>query len=202
MEQDMTQAQFKALIGQTLFRPREAARVLISMRLPGHWLWTALALMAVLNAIVYSVSLTVAGPGDPNAPMMMPAAFHAPVLFALLLFLALVLTVLSLFWVGRKFGGRAAIEDILVLITWLQVLRLMLQVGVTILVLAMPALAMIVIMVASIWGIYILVGFVAEAHGFVSSLGALGVICLALLVMAIGLTIVFSILGVAVMEGA
>lgn len=197
----MTQAQFKALIVQTLFRPRDAAGVLIAMRLPGQILWLALGLMAVLNAIVYSVSLQVTGTADPTEAMM-PQVFHAPLVFALFLFMALALTVLSLFWVGRKLGGAARIEDVLVVITWLQVLRLILQLGVAVLVLAAPALAALVIIVSAFWGIYILVGFVGTAHGFASSLTAFLVIALAFIVMAVGLTIVFGVTGIAGMGEA
>lgn len=197
----MTQAQFKALIVQTLFRPRDAAGALIAMRLPGQWLWMALGLMAVLNAIVYSVSLQVTGPGDPTEAMM-PHAFQAPVVFALFLFAALVLTVLSLFWVGKKLGGRARIEDVLVLITWLQVLRLILQLGVAALVLVVPAIAALVIVVSSFWGVYILVGFVGAAHGFANAFKALLVIILAFLLMAVGLTFFFGVTGIAVMGDA
>ena len=51
----MTQAGFKALLVQTLFAPRSAAEGLIALNLPQRWLWMALALMSVLNSIVYSV---------------------------------------------------------------------------------------------------------------------------------------------------
>lgn len=197
----MTQAQFKALIVQTLFHPREAASVLMAVRLPGQWLWMALGLMAVLNAIVYTVSLQMTGPGDPTQAMM-PQAFQAPVVFALFLFLALALTVLSLFWVGKKLGGGARIEDVLVLITWLQVLRLILQLGVAVLVLIVPTLAALVIVVSSFWGVYILVGFVGTAHGFTGSFKSLAVIVLAFLLMAVGLTILFGFTGIAVMGEA
>lgn len=197
----MTQGQFKALIVQTLFRPRDAARVLIAMRLPGQFLWMALGLMAVLNAIVYSVSLQGFGTADPTEAMM-PQAFHAPVVFALFLFVVLVLTVLSLFWVGGKFGGTARIEDVLVVITWLQVLRLILQLGVAVLVLAAPSLAALVIILSTFWGIYILVGVVGTAHGFASSFMAFLVIVLAFFVMAVGLTIFFAATGIATMGEA
>lgn len=197
----MTKAQFNALIVQTLFRPREAAEVLMAMRLPGQGLWMALGLMAVLNAIVYTVSVQLTGPGDPTEAVM-PQAFQAPVVFALFLFIALVLTVLSLVWVGRKLGGRASIEDLLVLITWLQVLRLLLQLGVAVLVLVAPALAALVIIVSSFWGIYILVGFVAAAHGFAGSFKAFAAVVLAFIVMAVGLTIFFGFTGIAMMGEA
>ena len=71
MGRGMTQAEFKALLLETLFRPREAARALIGFGLPQQILWMALVLMSVLNAIVYSVSLRLAPPMDPTAPTLM-----------------------------------------------------------------------------------------------------------------------------------
>ncbi len=197
----MTRTQFKALIVQTLFQPREVAGVLIGMRLPRQWLWMALVLMSVLNAIVYSVSLQITTPGDPTAPALMPPAFHSPLLFAMFLFAALAITVLALSWIGQGLGGRAEMDDILVLISWLQVLRLMLQVAVAVLVLVAPVLGAVVIFVASLWGIYILVGFVDAAHRFDNMFKAGGVILLSLIAMAVGLTVVLSVLGVAVTGG-
>ncbi|MGR3545811.1 MAG: YIP1 family protein, partial [Roseovarius sp.] len=137
----MTQAEFKALLLETLFRPREAARGLIAFGLPQKILWMALALMSVLNAIVYSISLRLAPPMDPSTPTLMPPAFHSPLLFTLFLFGALAITVYALFWVGGMLGGKAAVQDVLVLICWLQVLRLILQVAVAVLVLALPTVA-------------------------------------------------------------
>ncbi|SEM16444.1 Yip1 domain-containing protein [Roseovarius azorensis] len=198
----MTRTRFNALILQTLFQPREAAGVLIGMDLPRQWLWMALALMSVLNAIVYSLSLQMTASGDPTATALMPPAFHAPLLFAIFLFGALAITVLTLTWIGQRLGGRAEMDDILVLIGWLQVLRLILQVVVVVLVLVVPVLGAMVIFVGSLWGIYILVGFVDAAHRFDNMFKAVGVILLSLIAMAVALSIVLSVLGVAVVGGA
>lgn len=198
----MTQAQFKALLMETLFRPRDAARVLIGFDLPQQSLWMALALMSVLNSIVYSVTLRLSPPTDPTTVAMMPPAFHSPLLFTLFLFGALSITVFALFWVGRMLGGTARLGDILVLICWLQVLRLILQVAVAVLVLALPAVAVLLIFLSAVWGIYILVGFVDFAHHFESMLKSAGVIVLSIVAMAVGLSILLSFIGVAAMGGA
>ncbi|MFU8776776.1 MAG: Yip1 family protein [Roseovarius sp.] len=198
----MTQADFKALLLETLFRPREAARVLIGLGLPQQALWMALVLMSVLNAIVYSVSLRMAPPMDPATATLMPPAFHAPMLFAVFLFGALAITVYALFWVGRMLGGTAQLAEVLVLICWLQVLRLMLQVAVAVLVLALPTVAVLVIFISSIWGIYILTGFVDAAHRYDNILKSFGIIVLSIIAMAVGLSILLSLIGVAALGGA
>ncbi|KJS42106.1 MAG: hypothetical protein VR71_15675 [Roseovarius sp. BRH_c41] len=202
MEQGMTQAQFKALLIETLFRPRDAARALMGFGLPQKILWMALVLMSVLNAIVYSVSLRLSPPTDPTAVTIMPPAFHSPLLFTLFLFGALAITVFALFWVGRSLGGKARMEDVLVLICWLQVLRLILQMAVAVLVLTVPSAAVLLIFLSSIWGIYILIGFVDTAHRYDNMLKSAGVIVLSIAAMAVGLTILLSFIGVAAMGGA
>ncbi|WP_417727614.1 Yip1 family protein [Roseovarius sp.] len=198
----MTQARFKALLMETLFRPRDAARVLIGFGFPQQSLWMALALMSVLNSIVYSVSLRLSPPTDPAAMMLMPPAFHSPLLFTVFLFGALAITVFALFWVGRMLGGQAQMSDVLVLICWLQVLRLILQVAVAISALAFPMVAVLLIFLSSIWGIYILIGFVDSAHRFDNMFKSAGVIVLSIVAMAVGLSILLSLIGVAAMGGA
>lgn len=197
----MTGDHFRELVRQTLFQPQEAARALIQMRLPRQGLWMALGLMSILNSIVYSLSLQFSPPTDPSAALM-PPAFHSPVLFALFLFGALAITVIALYYVGLGLNGTAeSMDDVLVLITWLQVLRLLVQVGVLVLALAAPVLAALAVMVAAIWGAYILVGFVDAAHRFGSMFKAAGVILLSLVAMAMGLSALLSLVGVAVMRG-
>lgn len=198
----MTQAGFKALLVQTLIAPRRAAEGLIALNLPQRWLWMALALMSVLNSIVYSVSLRLTPTSDPMATAMMPPAFHSPVLFTMFLFGALAITVLALYWIGKGLGGQGRMDDVLVLICWLQVLRLILQVVVAVLVIVAPELGALVIFTASLWGIYILIGFVDAAHRFGNMFKAAGVIVLAMVAMVVGLSILLSIIGVAVMGGA
>lgn len=198
----MTQAGFKALLVQTLFAPRNAAGVLIALNLPQRWLWMALALMSVLNSIVYSVTLHLTPTSDPMAIAMMPPAFHSPVLFTMFLFGALAITVLTLYWIGQGFGGKGRLDDMLVLICWLQVLRLILQLVVAVLVIVAPVLGAMVIFIASLWGIYILIGFVDAAHRFDNMFKAAGVIVLAMVAMAVGLSMLLSMIGVAAMGGA
>jgi len=201
MEQRMIPDHFKNLLRQTLFQPHEAARALIEMRLPVQWLWMALALMSILNSIVYSLSLQLSPPSDPSAALM-PPAFHSPILFALFLFGALAITVIALYYVGQGLGGApASMDDILVLLTWLQVLRLLVQLGVLVLALVAPVLGALVVMVAAVWGIYILICFVDAAHRFGNMFKAAGVIVLSLVAMAIGLSALLSLVGVAVMGG-
>jgi hypothetical protein len=200
MEPNMTRDDAIDLLRQTLFQPREAALRLMDMRLPSDFLWMGLALMAILNSIVYSLSMQLSPTPDGSAGMM-PQAFQGPILFATLLFGALALTVIALYYVGQGLGGAAALSDILVLMTWLQVLRLLVQGGVLILALGVPGLAALVMLAAAIWEVYILISFIDAAHRFDNRLKAAGVMVLVFVAMAIGLSTLLSLVGMVSMRG-
>lgn len=197
----MTRSDVQGLVIETILAPGDAARRILQIDLPRQWLWMALALMCILNAIVYSLSLHLVPP-NAAAMAMIPPAFQSPVLFAVFLFGALVITVFILCWIGQIMGGKAELGDILVLITWLQVLRLILQAAVLILTLVSPGLSGLVVLVASLWGIYIVAAFLNVAHGFDNLFKAFGVMIGAMLAIAVGLSVAFTLLGVAIMGGA
>jgi hypothetical protein len=196
MGQAMTGADFWSLVRLTLFQPREAAERILALRLPLGVAWMGLALMAVLNTLVYSLSIQLSPPSDPMAMGMVGPAFHAPLLFALLLFGALAMTALVLGAVGRWLGGQGGMAELVPLLTWMQVLRLVVQLGVVVLALAMPVLAALAVMVAALWGVYILLGFVAEAHGFEGLGRAAGVVVMSILGLAVGLSVLLSLVGI------
>lgn len=197
----MNGADFWALVRQSLFEPRLAATRLLALRVPAEAAWLGLALMAVLNTLVYTLSIRMSPPSDPMAMDMMGQALHMPVLFALMLFGALALTVLALTHVGRFIGGQGGVGDVLTLLTWMQVLRLLVQLGVVLLALVAPLFGALVVLVAAIWGIAILLAFVDVAHGFGSLFRAAGAVVASILVLAVALSVLFSLLGVSMIEG-
>jgi len=201
MERVMTSEAFWSLVRQTLFEPRDAARRILSAGLPAREGWLALALMAVLNTLVYSLSIRLSPPSDPAMLDMMGPAFHAPLIFAATLFAGLALAALAFTHAGRALGGTATLGDMLVLLTWMQALRLIVQVGLVVLALAMPALAGVVVIVAAFWGLYILLAFMAEAHGYDSLWRAAGALVIAFVGLVFGLSLLFSLVGVRITGG-
>ncbi|WP_255010661.1 Yip1 family protein [Roseovarius sp. M141] len=190
------------LFVQTLFSPRAAADRIMALSLPREWLWMALALMSVLNGIVYSVSLSMGPQSDPQTVQMIPPAFQSPALFTMFLFGALIVTVMALTWVGRSLGGAAQIPQVLALIVWMQVLRLGVQLALLVLMLALPLGGLALVMIASVWGLIILVAFIDRAHGFDNIFKSIVVLVLAVLAMVVGLSVILSVLAAAVMGGA
>ncbi|MEB8389347.1 Yip1 family protein [Rhodobacteraceae bacterium KMM 6894] len=198
----MTVEFLRDLVRQSLFDPRGAASRIMALNLPRDWLWQALALMSIFNAIIYTLSVAASGPMGPEAEMIIPTAFQSPFMMTLFLIGALVITVLTLTWIGQAMGGRGQIRDILALVVWLQVMRLLVQAVLLISVLVFPALGVIVAMVASIWGIAILVCFIDRAHGFDNLLKAAAALILCVVSMVLGLSAILGVLMAAVMGGA
>jgi len=184
------------LLRQTLRAPGAAADRIVALKLPRDWLWTALVLMGVLNGIVYSL-FALSGPGpDPEASAIIPPLLQQPAVFSIFLVGALAITVMTLTWVGQAMGGKARTSDMLALIGWLQVLRLIVQLALLVLMLALPLAGVILVVVASVWGLVLLVVFVDRAHGFENAFKAAGVIILGFIGMLVGLSTVMATLVV------
>ncbi|MAU54105.1 MAG: YIP1 family protein [Roseovarius sp.] len=195
MGQAMTGTEFWSLARQTLFEPRLAAARILGMGLPLSAAWMGLALMAVLNTLVYTLSLQLGPPADPAAMSMTGPARDMPLLFSVMLFGGLALTALALAHVGRFLGGQGGLAEIVPLLAWMQALRLLVQLGVVVLALAAPVLAALVVLVAAVWGVVILLVFVDEAHGLGGLFRAAGVVVVSILALAVGLSLVIGLIG-------
>lgn len=196
----MTLPSFRDLVIETIRTPAAAAGRLLSLNLPREALWMVMALMCVLNAIVYFVSVGI-NPPSPDMQMMIPPPLQSPVLLTLFLFGALVISVFVLQWIGQMLGGTAQTGDILVLMAWLQVMRFLFQCTVLVVSLVSIGLGSLVVLAGSIWAIYIMAAFIDRANGFDSLLKALGVMLLALAAVALGLSLILAVIGAAIMGG-
>ncbi|QIE44253.1 YIP1 family protein [Pseudohalocynthiibacter aestuariivivens] len=197
----MNRDYFVDLTKETLFAPRNAASRILELNLPSQSLWMILVLMTVLNAIAYSASLYLSPPADPATMAMVPPIFRSPLLFSMALGGALVLTVFALTWIGQSMGGSGRLVDILALMTWLQVLRFALQLVVAVLMLVAPFLGGILVLVASVWGLVILVVFIDSAHGFANLFKATGVLITTVFAIVVGLSVILGVIGAAVFAG-
>ncbi|MFY9209909.1 MAG: YIP1 family protein [Aestuariivita sp.] len=170
--------------------PAEAARLLISLRIDRKTLWTGLFLVAVLNTLLNGLN-TLLVPG----PSPFPGLFDVPAVYFFFISGGLVLTVITLYWVGRSFGGQASMEDVIVVVVWLQFLRVLVQAAALLLLLTIPMLSIILVFAAALVGLWILVHFVDQAHQFQSPVKAAGVLIAAFVGMVVGLSILLSLIG-------
>ncbi|MBV7393655.1 YIP1 family protein [Mameliella sediminis] len=185
----MTLDGFLRLAAQSVTNPREVAALLLSIRPNREALWTAFALVVVLNALLFSASILV----DPSS---VPPFLSSPVAFLVMQGGALAASILALTWVGRMFGGRAKVEEIALLLIWMQGLRVLVQAATLLLVPVSLSLAGLLTMVATGLGVWIAVNFIDEAHGLGGLLRALAVLVLGMLAMAFAVSILLTLAGV------
>lgn len=186
----MTRAIWSEMILLSVRDPAEAARRLIAMQLPREVLWTGVALAAVINTLLFSLS----GLLMPGPAMVMPL-FQSPFIYLGMVAAGLVLMVAMLYWAGRILGGRGTLGDVLVVVLWLQVLRILVQVATLVLSLTIPMLAMLLVLAATVLGIYILLHFVDQAHRLNSLPRAGGVLILSFVLMAVALSVLLTLFG-------
>lgn len=186
----MNFAHWRDLAVLSVRNPAQAARDLMAMGLPRDTLWTALALVAVLNTILFSLSRVIA-PG----PSPFPAILNSPIVYFLLVVVGLVLTIYALFWVGRGLGGKGSLDDVMVLVIWLQVLRVVVQAATMVLLLTIPILSALLVLASAIIGMYMLVHFINQAHRLESNGRSIGVLIAAMVAIVLGLSLILSLIG-------
>jgi len=188
----MTGAAFFPLVQDTLRSPRNAAEQIIGWQLSRDVLWTALALVAVLNTFVIVLLIQVAQPDMP-----MPSYFSAPLALYVLLAGILVVYVHAIYWAGLAIGGQGALGDVLALVVWLQVLRAIAQVGVLVLTVLVPQLALILSLVIAVWGLWVLLSFITTALNLPTLGHAIAVLIIGAVGLVVGLGFLLSLIGLA-----
>ena len=179
------------LVVLSLRDPRKAAEQIIGWHLSREALWTALALAAAVNTLIFSVSVVL----QPSAAM--PAFFTSPLAMFVLLAGVLVVTTHGLYWTGRSLGGTGDFGDMLSLVVFLQVLRIMAQIVIFVVMFVAPGLSLILSLATGIIGVWILVNFIAAAHRFSSMGRAIGTLLIAMAAIVLGLSFLLSIVGIA-----
>jgi len=174
----------------SITEPRAVAERLMALRLGHEAILLAFGVVVVLNAVFFAATLMIAPMDGPLQP-----ALSNPVIFMLLLGGSLGVAAIALTWTGRAMGGEARLEDMGLLLIWLQGLRVVLQAASMILITVSSLLAAVVAMAGSVIGVWILVNFVSAAHGFDSLAKATLVLVLGLIGMALGLTVFLSLIG-------
>jgi hypothetical protein len=182
---------FFRLALNTVTAPRDVARLLLATQLPNQVLWLAFSLVIVLNTLMFSLSLYSTPGNDLIGPVL-----GSPVVFGAMLAASVAGLVVAVTLCGRPFGGRATFQQIGILVIWLQALRVVLQGVVVLLGPVSLFLSGLVISAASVLGIWIFVNFIDVAHEVGSLLKAGMILLLAVVGMMLGLSVIFSLLGV------
>lgn len=186
----MTRDDWRDLVKTSIIDPALAARTLLAARLPQNALWIGLSLVAVMNTLVFVLTNTLV-PG----PSPLPGAFDTPIVYLVIVFGGLTATVYALFIAGRFLGGKGSFADVMAIVVWMQALRLLVQIAALVLLLIMPLLSALLIFAAALYGLFIMLHFVNQAHQLDSLGRAAGVIIASAFGIAVGLTLLLTLLG-------
>lgn len=184
------QAEFVPLAQTTLRDPRAAAQRIMAWRFERDVLWTALALVAILNTGLVLLVLQIAQPVMP-----IPGYFSSPLTLFVLLAGLLVVYVHAMYWSGLSIGGQGALNDILALVIWFQVLRAMAQIALLVLGLALPGLGSLFSIVVAVWGFWIFLNFITAAMHLPSVGHAIIVIVIAAVGLILGMGVLVALIG-------
>lgn len=181
---------FPELALLTLRDPRAAAEVILDWNISREALWTAIALVSVIVTILSTLS---------NLAFPVPAPLNAVVGNPLMYFMVaaggFVATVYAVYWTGVMLGGRGAVEDLMLLILWLQALRAAAQVAVLIALLVAPVLASFLVLFVAVATLWIFVQFISIGLHLESVLRALVVLVISAVALVAGLSFLLSLIG-------
>ncbi|ASM72374.1 MULTISPECIES: YIP1 family protein [Roseobacteraceae] len=178
------------LAALSLRTPRAAAAVLINWQLPRSVIWTALVLVSCCNAILAGLSEVLF-----PSPIEMPAIVMNPLMLFILLAGGLIVSCHALLWGGKIIGGQGKLEDIAVVLTWLQALRAVAQAIVLVLAFVSPALAGMFAMAVMFIGLWVMANFVAQALLFNSAWKAFGLMVGLMMAFMFAIVIVLMVTG-------
>ena len=176
---------------QTVLAPRDVARLLLDARWGREALLTAFALVVALNTLVYAAMAAIL----PQTSATDQVIALSPLAFMVFLGGSVALAAIAITWVGRTTGGSARLEDVGLLLIWLQGLRFVMQVALILLGLVLPGAGVLLVVAVAIAGLWILVNFIDVAHGFDSLGKAAFVLFISLLGAVVGLSILLSLVG-------
>ena len=193
----MNTAALKPLFLLTLRDPREAAGMIVAMRLPSQALWLALSLVSVLTSIIFSALLHAAPMPQDEIGQLLESSpgYNSPLIFAMLQWGRAVLSIFVLYWVGKAFGGLGELVDVLAVMTWLQVVTFVLVGVLFVLGVVLPMLSSLGMLVVFGWWLWAVVCFLDVAHRFESGVKAFFVLLFSIFGVLIGLSLFLGVIG-------
>ncbi len=182
---------------QTLRDPRGTSQQIMAWQIERNTVYMALGAVCALTALLVGTMTAIGPPTDPEVIDAFPvlALLERPLALFLLTAGGLVVMVHALFWAGRAMGGEGELAELLVLLTWLQALRVAAQVVVIVLSLAVPVLGGLVALVVMIAAFWLMLHFISAALRFDSLLRAFGLLVAVSAGMLLGLMLIVTLFG-------
>ena len=185
-------------VGRSLSEPAEIAGEIVAMKWDRGTLWTALALVTVLNVLLLALLQMISPVPD---ALEQQGIILSPFTYTLLVGAFLVLFVITIQGFGRMLGGQGSFDATLTLMVWFQVISLSLETVQFVLVLVSPLLGGLFGMVSLGILLWCIMNFIDVLHGFQNKGKALAVLVMALIGTAMGAGVILAIAGVQVPGG-
>ena len=196
MKQILSPGVLMQLAIATIRAPRPTLSRLQELNLPRQALWEALFLVVVVSVILAelgNLALVALAPAGTDA-----AQFLSPFAFGAIQFVILALSVVLIDKVGSAMGGHGRTEDALLAVVWLQFVMICLQIVQTLFLFILPGIAALILIGGLVLFLYLLTAFVTELHGFESQGRVFAMIVFVMIGVALGLSLILSLLGVTV----
>ncbi|MEM6307102.1 MAG: Yip1 family protein [Pseudomonadota bacterium] len=187
----MTPLSLTDFILETIKTPRDAAK-----RLLGYNISADLAFLAMGAMIGAYVLLIMALSGLQPVALMPGMAPMGPLYLAVVLFGGNVLLIVAVSICGRPFGGQGTVTQAVLLFAWLQAIQMLFQIAQLIVALVSNVIAAFLGLGVLILVIWILLNFIDALHNL-NSLGKSALVfLLAIVGIAVGLTLITTLLGI------
>lgn len=161
-DRPMTLRDVTALLRLTLADPAGGARAVLGLGVPREHHWTLFLLAIALSGAVYQATVLILQPEVPDGARGLPSGFTAAAVTGG----TVLLLAAAIRWIGRLAGGAGELEDILLLMIWLQFVLIALQLVEIVVMLIVPFLSSIVFFAFLAYVLWVLTNFIAVVHGF------------------------------------
>ena len=175
----------------TLKDPKAAADIILSWRLSKEAIWTAIALVSVVITLFSTLSNIIMPVPTPLAVIV-----SNPFIYFVVAAGGFIATVYSVYWAGRFLGGQGQINDLMVLLLWLQALRAVAQVVIIVAMILAPVLASFLVLFVAVATLWIFVQFINAGLRLNSMLKALAALVIGAVALIVASSFLLSLLGV------
>ena len=182
---------FSDLALLTVRDPKSAAEIVLDWNVPREALWTAIALISVVVTILSTLSNMII-----PVPPPLNGIVGNPLLYCAIAAGGFIATVYAVYWTGRMLGGEGRIEEMMILLLWLQALRAVAQVAVLIALILAPVLASFLVLFIGVATLWVFVHFINAGLRLNSMMRAIAVLFLGAVALMAVLTFLLSMIGV------
>lgn len=176
------------MILATFRDPDQVAKGLLAMNLPTKAVWLLFGLTVISSVLMFF-----------GTELLLPSGMGAVITpFILTVMMAANLAVMSLamFGAGRALEGTARVDQIVLLMSWTQIILIALQIPQSVLALAIPALGSLFSLIVIGYALWLTVRFIKVAHGFDTTGRAIATVVFGFAGITFGMIVLLALLGV------